>query len=42
MLKIPVIIPKEKDQFHIYILRITKSYNALKSHKKHAHTGIIS
>ena len=27
---------KNKDKFCMYILWITKSYNALKSHKKHA------
>ena len=31
-------MPKKKDEFYIYILWITKSYNTSKSHKKHAHT----
>ena len=36
-----LIMPKEKDKFYIYILQITKSYNTLKLHKKHAHTELI-
>ena len=38
---IPFIMPKKKDKFYIYILWITKSYNTLKSYKKHAHTKLI-
>ena len=34
-------MPKKKDKFYIYKLRITKSYNTLKSHKKHAHAELI-
>ena len=34
-------MPKEKDKFYVYIIWITKSYNTLKSHKKHAHTELI-
>ena len=33
-------MPKKKDEFYICILRITKSYNTLKSHKKHAYTEL--
>ena len=38
---IPAIMPKKKDEFYIYILWITKSYNTLKLHGKHAHIGLI-
>ena len=34
-------MPKKKGKFYIYILWITNSYNTLKSHKKHARTGLI-
>ena len=34
-------MPKEKDKSYIYIWWITKSYNTLKLHKEHAHTGLI-
>ena len=37
---IPAILPQKKEKFYIYILWITKSYNTLKSHKKHAHAGL--
>ena len=32
---------KKKNKFYIHILWIIKSYNILKAHKKHAHTGLI-
>ena len=38
---IPVIMPKEKDKFHMCILLITTRYNTIKSHKKDAHTRLI-
>ena len=34
-------MPKKKDKFYIYILWIIKSYNTLKSRKKHAYTELI-
>ena len=34
-------MPKKKDKFYIYILWINNSYNTLKLHKKHTHTGLI-
>ena len=37
---IQTIMPKNKDKFYIYNLWITKSYDILKSHKEHAHTGM--
>ena len=37
----PAIMSKKKDNFYIYILLIAKSFNTLKSHKKHPHTGLI-
>ena len=37
----PVIMSKKKDNFYIYISLITKSFNTLKSRKKHPHTGLI-
>ena len=39
---IPVIMPKKKDNFYIYILSITKCYKTLKSHKKDPRRGLIS
>ena len=38
--EIPAIIPSKKKKFYNYILRITKSYNTLKSRQNHAHTGL--
>ena len=38
---ISVIMANKKDKFYVCIIWITKSYNTLKSHKKHAHMELI-